>query len=371
MKNFIGTNLRQIRLFHNKSLQELGQEVNVSKQFLSRVETGAEAVSSQLEAILAEKLKVLPEFFYRVDHNPIEDEQCHFRKQLTTKPVLRQSARARGEILKLFVNVLDERIELPSYKVKEADPTSAESIEIAAEHFRKIFGLGLGPLSNVTRIAENSGAVVFKIDNMAPEIDAISFATKRPLIALNASGQSACRERFGIAHELGHFALHIGVLTGDRITETQANRFSSSLLIPRSSFAKEYKLGVRGSRLSWSGLSELKLRWGVSKAAILFRGHQLGLFSEDQARSGYIYLKRHGEAIVENEDVKIAHESPELLEESLNVMSSHFGLSLANIADQMFVSPELLKDLLNLKVEEQPVKVNPLSNNVTSLFKNA
>jgi hypothetical protein len=52
-----------------------------------------------------------------------------------------------------------------------------------------------------------------------------------------------------------------------------------------------------GSRLNWSGLSQLKLRWGVSKAAILIRGRQLGLFSDDQVRAGYIGLNRHGDPL--------------------------------------------------------------------------
>jgi len=37
---FIGSNLRLARLFHDLSLTELGDKVGVSKQFLSRIETG-------------------------------------------------------------------------------------------------------------------------------------------------------------------------------------------------------------------------------------------------------------------------------------------------------------------------------------------
>ena len=198
---FIGSNLRLARLFHDLSLTELGDKVGVSKQFLSRIETGAEPASGQLQVSLAEELQVLPEFFHRVDTHPIADEQCHFRRQLTTKVALRQVARARGEMLKRLIGVLDEHVELPSYQVKEADAETTEAIERAAEIFRSLFGLGMGPLSSVTRIAENAGAVVMRVSGLAPEIDAISFATKRPLIALNGDGRSACRERFGIAAE--------------------------------------------------------------------------------------------------------------------------------------------------------------------------
>ncbi len=346
MSDFVGTNLRLIRLFHGLSLAELGERVGVSKQFLSRVETGAESVAASLENSLVEELEVLPEFFYHLDPNPIADEQCHFRRQLTTKVVLRQIARARGEMLKRLVGVLDEHVELPHYQVGEADPESPEAIERAAEKFRSLFGLGLGPLSNVTRIAENAGAVVMKVHGLATEIDAISFATKRPLIALNGSGRSACRERFGIAHELGHFSLHIGVLTGDRLTETQANRFASAFLMPRSTFASECRLAIRGTRLNWQGLSELKLRWRVSKAAIIFRGRQLGVFSDDQARAGYVGLNRHGEAVQESEDHLIANEEPEIISESLNVMKEHFGVPQSAVAREMRVQPGLLQALL-------------------------
>lgn len=346
MSEFVGTNLRLIRLFHDLSLTELGEQVGVSKQFLSRVETGAEVVSASLEAALADALVVLPDFFYRIDPNPIVDEQCHFRRHLTTKVALRQVARARGEILKRLVGVLDEHVELPRYQVGEADPETPEMIEHAAERFRSLFGLGLGPLSNVTRVAENAGAVVLKVHGLAPEIDAVSFATKRPVIALNGDGRSACRERFGIAHELGHFSLHIGVLTGDRLTETQANRFASALLMPRSTFATECRIALRGTRLNWMGLSELKLRWGVSKAAILFRGRQLGMFSDDQARAGYVGLNRHGEAIKESEDHLMVNEEPEVIAESLKVMREHFGVPQSAVAREMRVQPKLLQALL-------------------------
>lgn len=350
---FIGSNLRLARLFHDLSLTDLGERVGVSKQFLSRIETGAEAVASQLEATLAEALQVLPEFFRQVDPNPIADEQCHFRRQLTTKVALRQVARARGEMLKRLVGVLDEHVELPPYQVQEAEAESAETIEKAAEVFRSLFGLGIGPLSNVTRVAENAGAVVMRVSGLASEIDAVSFATRRPLIALNGDGRSACRERFGVAHELGHFSLHIGVLTGDRLTETQANRFASSLLMPRSTFASECRLALRGTRLNWAGLSELKQRWGVSKAAIIFRAQQLGVFTDDQARAGYVGLNRHGEALRETDDHLIPHEDPEVVAESLKVMKEHFGVPQAAVAREMRVQPRLLQLLLPSPASEE------------------
>lgn len=361
MTQFNGANLRLIRQFNNLSLAELGESANISKQFLSRLENGGESISNQLAEGLAGRLQVMPEFFFLPGGLLISEEQCHFRSYLTTKVTLRQNARARGEILNRLIGVLEKHLELPAYSIESSEPETAEAIETAATRFRDYFGLGRGPLSSMTRVAENAGAIVVHVQGLAPDIDAISFATSHPLVALNTDNRSGCRQRFGVAHELGHFALHVGILTGDRLTESQANRFASALLLPRTAFAAECRIAIRGSRLNWQGLSQLKLRWGVSKAALIYRGRQLGIFSEQQARSGYIGLKRHGEAIQENEDHLVPAEEPEMLTDSLSILHEHFGMPLPAIARELRLTPGLLSSLLLLN------SPNSIANNVVSL----
>jgi Zn-dependent peptidase ImmA (M78 family)/transcriptional regulator with XRE-family HTH domain len=340
------SNIRLARLFNGLSLADLGERLGKSKQYLSRVETGAEPVSSSLERDLVDAFGILPEFLRKVDPMPLTEEQCHFRKQLTTKVALRQYARARGEMLKRLVCVLEDHLDFPAYQIEEADPVSDEAIEQGAERCRASWGLGWGPISNITRVAENAGAVVMRVSGLAQEVDAVSFASRRPVIALNAEGRSACRLRFGIAHELGHFALHIGVLTGDRLTEGQANRFASAFLLPRASFLAESSRALRRTRINWEHMADLKRRWGVSKAALLYRGWQLGVFTDDQVRAGFISLKRHGEALVEAEDRELALEVPEVVSDGLKVLNDSIGIPRAAVARQMCVQPRLLDELL-------------------------
>jgi Zn-dependent peptidase ImmA (M78 family) len=301
----------------------------------------------------------LPEFFTEPDPMPIADEHCHFRKQLTTKVALRQIARARGELLKRMVNVMEEHLELPRYDFDEADSSSGEAIEQAAERAREHWDLGLGPIQNMTRVAENAGAVVMPVNGLAVEIDAISFATRRPVIAVNPDGRSACRTRFGIAHEVGHFCLHIGVQTGDKLTESQANRFASAFLMPRRYFAAECRSALRGTRLNWPALADIKLRWGVSKAAILYRGRQLGVFSEEQYRTGVISLNRRGQARGEDEDAQIALEIPELISDSIQVLREAFGISRAALAKEMKVQTALLDELLSARFDSGALSTRP------------
>nr|WP_314623326.1 XRE family transcriptional regulator [uncultured Noviherbaspirillum sp.] len=346
MSNFIGSNLRTARLFHGLSLQDLADRVGRSKQFLSRLEAGIEYPNAVLIADLSNALQVYDAFFLTPDPMPITDEQCHFRKQLTTKVALRQVARARGDMLKRLVNVFEQNLDLPKYDFVESEPLSLEHIEKVAEECRHRWDLGLGPIQKMTRVAENAGAVVLQMPGLASEIDAISFATSRPVIGLNAEGRSACRARFALAHEIGHFCLHIGIQTGDKLSETQANRFASAFLMPRRYFIVECQRALRASRLNWPAISEMKMRWGVSKAAILYRGRQLGVFSEDQYRSGVIGLNRHGQAKREDEDDLIPMESPEVINDGFEVLLSAFGMSRAVVASSMNVEIELLDSLV-------------------------
>ncbi len=356
---FIGSNLRTARLFHELSLQELGEKIGCSKQFLSRVESGVDLPTHSLVEALCDRLLVLPEFFAAADPMPIAEEHCHFRKQLTTKVALRQVARARGEFLKRMVNSMEVHLELPRYDFDEADPSSVEAIERAAERSRERWELGLGPIQNMTRVAENAGAVVMPLAGLAPEIDAISFATKRPVIAVNPDGRSACRTRFGIAHEIGHLCLHVGIQTGDKLTEAQANRFASAFLMPRRYFATECRSALRGTRFNWAVIVEIKKRWGVSKAAVLYRGRQLGIFSDEQYRGGVITLNRHGEARGEYEDAEIPLEVPELIADSVQVLREAFGISRSELAKEMNVRTQLLDELLAARFDSGAMSTRP------------
>lgn len=80
----------------------------------------------------------------------------------------------------------------------------------------------------------------------------------------------------------------------------------------------------------------------ASKAAIIYRAHQRGHVSESQARTGFIYLKRHGEAIEEVEDRLIAHEFPSVLVDGMTVMRAQLNFSTAYVAREMRVQVSLL-----------------------------
>ena len=343
---FVGANLRLARTFVGLTLEELGEQVGKSKQFIHKLETNVDKPSESLAVQLASCLDVLPDFFYDLRSEPISEEQFHFRKLRTTKVASKQKALAKAEIFKRLVDFCEPRLNLPRFEIREHPATTLEEIEVAAERTRGYLGLGLGPIQNITRVAENAGVFVTTFRGISSEVDALSIAASRPVIVRNEVDRYSCRLRFDIAHEIGHFVMHGGLLTGDRVTEGQANRFGGAFLLPRSSFAKEFPVSSSG-RISWKALSEVKLRWKASKAAMLMRGRQLFLIDDHQLKSAIITLKNNKEAKKEVEDDSIEIERPVLLDKAIRLVTRHYGLSLDDIAREMKVTTKYVTEFLS------------------------
>jgi Zn-dependent peptidase ImmA (M78 family) len=181
-----------------------------------------------------------------------------------------------------------------------ADPTAitGERIEEAATALRRHWGLGDGPISNVLMLLENKGVLSTRYALEADTLDAFSVwdeHTDRPLMVLSADKGSAVRARFNAAHECGHLYIHRNVprqlLTAPatfKLIEQQAHQFASSFLLPESAFARDHMpSGIAG----WKALKE---KWKVSIAALVHRAEELGMVSQNQARSLYANLARHG-----------------------------------------------------------------------------
>jgi Zn-dependent peptidase ImmA (M78 family) len=171
----------------------------------------------------------------------------------------------------------------------------------------------------------------------------------------NPAGQlgSACRVRFGYAHECGHFVGHVGRKTGDKESESEANRFASAFLLPRSTFVKEFPALRGGTQVNWIALSQLKMRWRVSKAAVLYRARQLNILSEDQHKRALLgHLFGKGERHIEHEDISIPHEQPELLHNAMTVLRERLGLSLNDMAVSVHMTRALVAEIAPLADDE-------------------
>lgn len=343
---FNGSNLRLARLYNELSLEQVAERVDKTRQYIQRLETGIAVPTNELANELAAVLKVEPAFFDDGEQSPLNEEIVHFRKRSSTRVVTKLATLAKAELYRRLIEVFEENLNLPPVKFEQMDAHTQDEIERAAEKCRLNWGLGYGPIDNMTRLAEKMGAFVTSFDSVCDEVDALSVPLERPFIVRNTAKKSPCRQRFDIAHEVGHLVLHGGISTGDRVTESEANRFASALLLPRSAMAKYFPHPI-GGRIDWQGLSDFKLTWKVSKAAIIYRAHQLSLLSDTQYKTAFFGLKRKGEAIEEKEDYLIAHERPELFHKAMRVLLNDMGLDAAGLAHRLKITVPMLLGLAN------------------------
>ncbi|QZA78210.1 XRE family transcriptional regulator [Deefgea tanakiae] len=361
MKSFDGSNLRLARLFHGFSLDYVAEQTGKTRQYIHKLEMGSTEPTDELNEALAKSLGVLPSFFIPKSIPLIGEEKVHFRKLSSTKVSTKLAALAKAEVFRRLVDFLDSELTLPPVAFPSIRVASTEDIERAAERCRTEWGLGFGPIANMTRLAERMGAFVTSFDSISTEIDALSIPLKRPIIVRSLAKESPCRLRFDIAHEVGHLVMHEGVVTGDRVTESEANRFASALLLPRISMASLFPRPKSG-RIDWAGISEFKQTWKVSKAAILYRAKQLGLLTEEQYKTGVIRLKRKGEATKEEGDDLILVEQPQLIHKAIAALNEKLGVSISDLAFVLGVTPEILAEFVGDSAFQTP-KIN----NVISL----
>lgn len=262
-------------------------------------ENGSKRPTPTTVAKLALALSVEPEFFLPGPAARMSDRRTvaampHFRSLRSTSQIVRDQAFAFGLVLIDVTAVLERHVELPgpdlphvTVPVDQTDDTEAEN---AARLLRSHWKLGSGPVGHLVRIAELHGVVVVFGPPQAASLDAYSFDTGlRPVVLLNPVKHDYYRQRFDLAHELGHLVMHEDAEPGGRAVEEQAHRFAAELLMPADELAD-----LLPAKADWPALARLKEEWGVSMQALLYRARTLGVMRDVTYRNAMTTLSANG-----------------------------------------------------------------------------
>lgn len=351
---FNGRRLAVARAFQGWTQKALADRVSVSIGLLSQFENNFKKPSGDLEAALAQALYVRPEFFGGPLQEDWTEADCSFRRRVATAEAFKRRARAHGTLMTLVVAELASKVRFPSYAVPAARGETLDEIERASIACREQWKLGLGPISQIGRVAEHNGIVLVKNVAHADKIDAFARRGRFPMIVLNTAKTSSSRWIFDVAHELGHFVLHEGVETGSKATEDQANNFASAFLLPRQTFGREFSAKVFG----WAHVFELKRRWNTSAAAIVRRAYSLSLLDAIAYRRAYQYMSVKGWLKAEPHEPKFV--GPEWLPSAFQVASERFGLTPAVLCERTKMTPQLFAEVTGVEVARAaPVRLGP------------
>jgi len=273
--------LHRARKAAGLSLRDLGELVGVSHAAIKKYEDGVAMPSSDILIRLSRALKVRTEYFFRPE--PVALEGIEYRKR-SSLPKKRLDA-----ITHEVIDQIERRIELenlfPQSPVKPfttveglaASLTSMDQIENVVELVRKAWELGFDPIPDLVDVLETYGIRVFMIDAGADnKFDGLAARVSGKPIVVVGRHWPGDRQRFTLAHELGHLMLE-GRLDSDLDEEMACNRFAGAFLFPRASVLQE--MGGHRNAIEFKELGLLKEEFGLSMAGILYRARDLGIIS--------------------------------------------------------------------------------------------
>jgi len=340
---FDGTRLTLARHLAGMRKSELANSIDRSPSAVTAWEAGAKQPTAANIAELAIGLKVDPWFFaVRGEDVATINVAPHFRSLRSTSQLLRDQALAYGQIAVDVASAIEVHAEFPTPHVPEfhVEPGDTVGPDDAARHVREAWALDPGPAGHQVRLLETHGVLVVFSPPGGAAIDAYSFAAAdRPTVVLNPIKKDYYRQRFDVAHELGHLVMHGEADPGSKAIEEQAHRFASEFLMP----AEEIHdlLPTTMGRSAWTNLFRLKEQWGVSVSALLFRARQLGRLSDVSYRNAMIRMSQQGWR--RDEPGAIASiEQPSLMPRALELLDS-VGITVEELITQCRIPSHLFE----------------------------
>ncbi|MBY8877482.1 XRE family transcriptional regulator [Actinacidiphila acidipaludis] len=265
----------------------------------------------------------------------------HFRSLRSTTQLARDQAYAYGVIAGDVGAALERHVEFPEPNLPrlsvDVDDVVSSVPEEAARLLRKHWDLKAGPIGHLVRLAENNGVVVVFSPVQVAAVDAYSFDHDyRPTIVLNPAKEDYYRQRFDVAHELGHLVMHVDAEPGSKVVENQAHRFAAELLLPESEVRD-----LLPSKANWRVLASLKEAYGVSLQALLYRARSLGVMSDVTYRNAIAYLSSKGWRRREPGEMP-AVEQPSLYPRAVELLGQ-VGIGELALAREARVTPGLFR----------------------------
>jgi Zn-dependent peptidase ImmA (M78 family) len=324
--------------------RDLAEAIDRTAAAVSQYELGQSRPSGETLDRCAAALDVPVSFFTAGrPHLRLDTASAHFRSLRSTTAQQRQQALAHVELLWEIVDQLDQVIELPPVRLGLPLGLRLGEPAATADMVRKVWRVPSGPVVHLVRSLEARGIVLTQLPGVdAVTIDAFSAALHgRPMIALSRKG-NPMRQRFSVAHELGHLLLHPEPAPGSRVHEREANTFAAELLMPAAEIRDRLPTPA-----DVTVLKEIADGYGVSVAALAYRGKDLGVYSESALRRIMATLTKLGWRTDEPVGSRYPGERPELLTRAAELAAAH-GLPLPVLARRLHLPLPRLRELLGM-----------------------
>lgn len=323
--------LETARHLRQLTQKEVAEKIGVSQSWLSKAEHSVQELPEDVMNRLFD-LYDLPMDFFINGNSVTPVGHLFYRKRLTISDKVVDSFVAKIQIIKGIIDELMTAIDLPEYKLNSYDPSEYSPKEIA-DRVRYELGIARGPIPNLTKLLEDNGVIIIKLDFGTEKIDGLTTVTaaNRKIMFINEQMPND-RIRFSLAHELGHLIMHIEKTPRSVETvEDEADMFASEFLMPENEIAPL----LQG--LDLPILAQLKRRWRVSMRALIRRAKDVGAINQDEYRRFQILFSKKG--FNKNEPVLLPVEQPTLLSETMDLYKNELGYSDKDLMQIMRIGP--------------------------------
>lgn len=270
-----GGRLKMARKAKQLSMEKLAKKVGLSTMSISKYENNKMNPDSTMLLKLADALDTNVEFFYR----ELDLELTPIKKRSHSKLSKKNEQMVTANVLDYIERYHEASSYLPEEKAGNLPKkpfTSLEDIERVALELRQEWKIGLDPIDSLVQTLEDQGIIIFFMDSVE-DLDALTFKANSTHVIAAKRDVPGDRQRFNIAHELGHIILDIPEEMDEREEEKAAHRFAGAFLVPAPVVKTE--LGESRNFVSVEELYLLKHKYGLSIQAWIRRGRDLGIIS--------------------------------------------------------------------------------------------
>ncbi len=298
--NVFSQRLRQARILKKISMDQLASMIgnSVSKQAISKYETGKMMPNSTVLTALASALDVEPDYFFRPFTFDLNEFKVSFRKKSDTSTKDVNALKVRIQ------DAVERYLEVEEILGKEKDivlQTDGEQLSSPAQMWeqatllRDEWQLGYDAIGNVQDVLEEHGIKV--ICTEAPSgFDGVSGIVngKDYIVVLNKTQSHVERRRFTTMHELGHllFDKRFSPSLTLREKEKLCDAFANEMLLPSIVVRKVFS---SGEKISTFEIRQLQVVYGISFDAIMHKLHDMGIINDSKYKT-YCIRKNHDDA---------------------------------------------------------------------------
>jgi Zn-dependent peptidase ImmA (M78 family)/DNA-binding XRE family transcriptional regulator len=289
--------LKQARLLSGLSLRELSERVGtISHVALTKYERGEIKPSSEVLVALCKTLGRTPDQMFRPVRVSLSNVSFRKRKSYSEKQtnMVLEMVRSRledyleaEEFVPEPVKPAPKQLSLPAdFRAEDLEPVRRLAAQLRAD-----WGLNEEPIPNLVELLEDRGYRVIQVSLDEKGFDGCEITELRALIIGTWPDHSVARMRLTLAHELAHSLLNDST-TKLGLTEKEAESvmttFASEFLLPAAAL-KRY-LGTHRTAITMVELEEVKLRFGISIAAIVYALKSLGIINDSAHRRFYTQI---------------------------------------------------------------------------------